>query len=81
MTWQTLVLILNICSLICTFISLYYVNLICYLEKYLHRQYKKVKYSPLLYFQGCSECFTEINNYLNLIQQGKNSYESSINDR
>lgn len=26
MTWQTLVLILNICSLICTFISLYYVT-------------------------------------------------------
>ena len=26
MTWQTLVLILNICSLICTLISLYYVN-------------------------------------------------------
>lgn len=54
------------------------VNLICYLEKYLHRQYKKVKYSPLLYFQGCSECFTEINNYLNLIQKGKNLYEPSF---
>lgn len=56
-------------------------DLTCYLEKFLHKKYKEFKYKPLKSFHGQYECFTSVDNYLNLIQEGKNLYESSINDR